>query len=391
MPTITLQHVTKRYEGSSGPSALGKVVTSGTRLLFDTDSADYIEQTRTTPEPTDRVYALDDLSLTVRDGETLSILGPSGCGKTTLLKVIAGLIMPDEGDVLYDGQSVHAIPPAERGIGMVFQSYALYPHLPSRDNIVFFDIIHKQPERIPERIHHIVNVMGIQVTHLLSRKPPTLSGGEQQRVAIARCLARDPEVFLFDEPLSNLDAKLRVETRVQIKRLLRHYRITSVYVTHDQTEAMVMGDRIAIMRDGKIDQIGTRQALYDTPKNAFVAQFFGTPSMNLFSGHVSGNTWQGSSFSVSPIRPALRDGQPLWIGIRAEHVQLVEGGIPATVELVEPVFPERKELLYLTIAGQRCLAAVPLDSSIKPNATVHIRFPAEHLYLFDKKTGVRIG
>ena len=385
MPTIVLRHIVKSF----GPmpeaeqNTLGRMINTGTRTL---DAQDLNQR-----EPVNRRNAINELSMTLRDGETLSVLGPSGCGKTTLLKIIAGLVKPDEGDVLYDGVPIDEIPMAERGIGMVFQSYALYPHLRARENIGFYDLIRNQPERIPERIHHIVGVMGVELRHLLSRKPPTLSGGEQQRVAMARCLAREPQVFLFDEPLSHLDAKLRIETRVQLKRLLQHYRITSVYVTHDQVEAIALANRIAIMRDGAIEQIGTYQSLYDAPRNAFVAQFFGTPPMNLFAGYVWNDTWEGRSFEITPIRPGLRQGQGIWVGIRPEHVELDDEGIPAQVDMIEPVLPQRRQLVYMEIQRQRFVASLDLNVTVKPRDILRVRFPAEHLYLFDKETEARIG
>ncbi|MBI5961004.1 MAG: ABC transporter ATP-binding protein [Chloroflexi bacterium] len=371
MPTIILRHVTKRYEG--------------TRRAPEKD------ETNKGSETVEQVYALNDLSLLIRNGETLGILGPSGCGKTTLLKIIAGVLPPDSGEVFYDNVSLKDIPAGERGIGMVFQNYALYPHMEAWLNIGFYDVIHKQPEKIPERIEHIVKVMGVDLKHLLSRKPPTLSGGEQQRVAVARCLARDPKVFLFDEPLSSLDARLRVETRLQLHRLLRHYQITSVYVTHDQTEAMALAHRIAIMRDGKIEQIGTVQALYETPVSAFVAQFFGTPPMNLFEGWIMQDHWEGRSFDVSPIRPGLTSGQGVWLGIRPEHVEIVESGIAAKVDFVEPILTQQRQLVYLKIGSQSCIAAAGLEHSFEIGQTIHLHFPTERLYLFDKKTDARIG
>ncbi len=371
MPTITLRHVSKVFPVRTDDAPLSSALSASAEALD--------------------VLALDDLSLTIRDGETLAVLGPSGCGKSTLLRVIAGLVPPDSGEVLYDGIPVRDIPMSERGIGMVFQNYALYPHLKTEDNIGFFDIVRRQPERIPERIRYIVDVMGIDVRHLLARKPPTLSGGEQQRVAIAHCLARDPKVFLFDEPLSNLDAKLRTETRVQLKRLLMHYKLTAVYVTHDQQEAIALADRIALMREGKIEQVGTYQALYNTPRSAFVAQFLGNPPMNLFLGRVTGQAWYGKGFSVEPVRPALQDGQRAWLGIRPEHVQLADLGIRARVEYVEPIFPERRQLVYLSLSGQSCVASVSLDVRVRAGDMLHVEFPGEDTYLFDYRTGNRIG
>ncbi|NDJ78357.1 MAG: ABC transporter ATP-binding protein [Chloroflexi bacterium] len=395
MTTITLQHVTKRYDSFVSQ---GNIITNvstrvarGMRMVFDRETARYFDETQAHHEPPDRENALDDLSLTIRTGETLAVLGPSGCGKTTLLKVIAGIMAPDEGKVLYDGSKIDDIPAMERGIGMVFQNYALYPHLIARDNIAFFDLIHKQPERIPERLHHVAEVMGVDIKYLLTRKPPTLSGGERQRVAVARCLARDPKVFLFDEPLSNLDAKRRIETRIQIKRLLLHYKITSVYVTHDQAEAISLADRIAIMRAGKIEQTGTYQALYEAPVNAFVAQFFGTPPMNLFSGHVDQDSWYGAGFSVQRIRPGLLDGQPVHLGIRPEHIELVDDGIPAKIEFIEPHHALRRQLLYAQVGRQRCTVEVPLQVPVEAGHTVFLRFPPDCLYLFDGASGQRIG
>ncbi len=395
MPTVVLQHITKQYteDDRRQPGSLSQVVTGGVRALFDKDNAyaDYMQQMRTPSEPLTRPNAVADLSLIIRDGETLSILGPSGCGKTTLLKIIAGLMQPDSGDVLYDSVPIKDIPAGERGIGMVFQNYALYPHMAARENIGFFDIIHKQPEKIPERIRHISEVMGVEVRSLLSRKPPTLSGGEQQRVAIARCLARDPKIFLFDEPLSNLDAKLRLDTRVQIKRLIRHYQITSIYVTHDQTEAISLADRIAIMRDGKLEQVGTFQALYETPVNAFVAQFFGPSPMNLFGGHIAGDTWEGKGFHVHKVRPGLKNGQAVLLGIRPEHMILSNDGIPAKIDHVESILPQHRQIAYLLINSQPCTLSAPLEHPLKRGETIFLQFPIESVYLFDQQTGARIG
>ncbi len=389
MPTIVLRHITKRYGDGDldDTNGLEKFITTSSRT-FDHRSA----QKEDLSDPATRTNAINDLSLTIRDGETLGIIGPSGCGKTTLLKIIAGLLKPSEGEILYDGTPLSSIPMTGRGIGMVFQTYALYPHMQAWENIGFYDIIHKQPEKIPERIRHIVRIMGVELQHLLSRKPPTLSGGEQQRVAVARCLARDPKLFLFDEPLSNLDAKLRVETRAQINRLLRHYKITAVYVTHDQTEAIALSDRIAIMRAGKIEQIGTFRTLYDTPVNAFVAQFFGTPPMNLFVGHIWQDAWEGRGFTVRPIRPGLRQGQAVWLGIRPEHISIIPNeGIPATVDFTEPLLTHRRQLIYANIAGQTCVVSADLEDLVERGTTIHLDFGTQNLYLFDKNTGARIG
>jgi ABC-type sugar transport system ATPase subunit len=387
MTTIILRHVTKRYRigETHDMSAFDRIFVSSGRRHEAPDAP---------PEPPSRTNAVDELSLTIRSGETLGIIGPSGCGKTTLLKLIAGLIKPDSGEILYDSVPIQDVPMTERGIGMVFQNYALYPHMPAYDNIGFYDLIRKQPEKIPERIQNIVEVMGVDIKHLLGRKPPTLSGGEQQRIAVARCLARDPKIFLFDEPLSNLDAQLRTETRAQLHRLLKHYEITSVYVTHDQTEAIALADRIALMRNGKIEQIGSFHALYDTPRNAFVAEFFGTPPMNLFKGYIWGDVWEGRGFTVGPVRPGLQQGQAIWIGIRPEHIQLAptaESGIPAQIDIVEPLLTQSRQLIYTEIKGQRCIVSVPLNIPAQRGETLMLQFPSDNLYFFDHKSGLRIG
>jgi multiple sugar transport system ATP-binding protein len=391
MPTIVLRHVTLRGDPQhSDQAAVRQTAAVGTSEEVITL---HTAPMHTRSEQAERENIIDDLSLTIRNGETLSILGPSGCGKTTLLKVIAGLIKPDSGEILYDSKPIHETPMAERGIGMVFQTYALYPHLEARDNIGFYDLIRKQPEKIPERIRNIVAIMGVEIEHLLSRKPPTLSGGEQQRIAIARCLARDPQLFLFDEPLSNLDAKLRVETRVQLKRLLRHYSITSVYVTHDQTEAIALAHRIAIMSAGKIVQSGSYHALYNTPTNAFIAQFFGSPAMNLFPGRAYQGTWRGKAFAIGPIRSDLTPGKAVLLGVRPEHISLAEPdtGIPADVELVEPIFTQQRQLVYMRIAGQRCTASIPVTTEIRPHSRIYVDIAPQNVHLFDQQTGTRIG
>ncbi len=390
MPTIALRNITKRF-GPRAESTLKDLVRGSTRFFDSEKKLDYLESHRARPEPPDRDYALYQLSLAIRNGETLSLVGPSGCGKTTLLKVIAGLVDPDEGEILYDNVPLQQIPRAERGIGMVFQTYALYPHLDAYTNIGFFDLIRRQPEKIPERIRHISTIMGVDIQHLLSRKPPTLSGGEQQRVAVARCLARDPKLFLFDEPLSNLDAKLRTQTRVQIKRLLRHYGITAVYVTHDQVEAVALADRIAVMRAGHIEQVGTYPEVYRAPVNVFVAEFLGNPSMNLFLGRACEDCWEGKGFVVRPIRRGLRVGQGVWLGIRPEDVIVGEVGVQAQIELIEPIITDQIQLVYLQIAGESCVARVPIDQKLEIGTSVHVQFPVDKIALFDRETEIRIS
>src|SRR5436190_9716660 len=248
-------------------------------------------------EDSGRVRALDGVTLDILDGEAMAVLGPSGCGKSTLLRVIAGLESVDAGSVLFDGEDVTQVPAQRRGVGMVFQSYALYPHMDSRRNLGFFFKMHRRQEEAPERVAGVCEIMGAGFRDLLNRRPNELSGGQQQRVAIGRCVIREPRVFLFDEPLSNLDAKLRAHTRVAIKRLIRRFGITSVYVTHDQTEAIAIADRIAVMRAGRVEQVGRFRDLYDTPANTFVAGFLGTPPMSLLDGVIDGS---GEHVAIAP-------------------------------------------------------------------------------------------
>ncbi len=334
------------------------------------------------------LHALRDVSLTVRPGETLGVLGPSGCGKTTLLRVIAGLEIPTSGEILYDNVNLKDIPMVERGIGMVFQSYALYPHLPSVDNIGFFLRLRKREQEIPERVLEISEVMKIDLKPLLSRRPPTLSGGERQRVAIARCLARDPRVFLFDEPFSNLDAKVRASARVELRRLLQRYNVTSVYVTHDQTEAIALSHRIAILNNGQLVQIGTFQHLYETPKNVFVAGFLGSPPMNLFPGNVRGGKWIGKAFDWGPVRADISDGTSVVLGIRPEHLLPVTGGgIAATVQLVEPLYAERAQIIHARLGPHNLAIRLSQDTSIQRGETLSLAFTAERVHLFDGQTG----
>src|SRR3954452_16785464 len=224
--------------------------------------------------------ALNDVSLHVEDGETISIVGSSGCGKSTLLKVIAGLEFPSNGKVLYNDIDVTNAAPQDRGVGMVFQDYALYPTMKGKGNLSYYFQVHDRTEAEAEqRTKEVAQIMGVGFDLLMGRVPTTLSGGEQQRVAIGRCIVRDPSLFLMDEPISNLDAKLRESTRIELKKLLRKFAITTLYVTHDQQEAIFMGDRIAVMRGGRIEQVGTFDELYSTPANLFVATFIGAPPM----------------------------------------------------------------------------------------------------------------
>ncbi len=341
-----------------------------------------------------RVRALDGCSLEVADGETVAIVGPSGCGKSTLLRVVAGLIHPEQGHVYYDGVDMAEVPPKDRGIGMVFQNYALYPHWESRENLGFFFRLRKREREIPERVRITAEIMGIGFERLLARKPPTLSGGEQQRVAIARCIVRDPRLFLFDEPLSNLDAKLRSQTRIEIKRLLHRFAITALYVTHDQTEAIALGDRIAVMRQGRVSQVGTYADLYARPANAYVAGFLGSPPMNLFQAQVQGGELRAGPLTMPLPAPwqHLDEGQVVLAGVRPEHWQHApHSSFRPEVEVVEPIFSQRVQYVYFMLLGTRLMAQVPDDIRIRPGDALPLEVRSDALHLFDPKTEARLA
>ncbi len=341
------------------------------------------------------VQAVDDLSLKISSGEVVAVVGPSGCGKSTLLRLIAGLIEPDSGQVLYDNVPLDDIPLAQRGVGMVFQEGALAPHWESEKSIGFFYHLRHREQEVPPRVSEISRITGFGLEKLLDRKPGQLSGGEKQRVSIARALTRDPRVFLFDEPFSNLDAKLRSQARIELKRLLDAFPVTSVYVTHDQIEAVALAKRVAVMRAGKIEQIGGYQTLYHNPANLFVATFIGTPPINLFEGHVLDHHWQGTHFGGFPIRGDLTNDKRVILGIRSEYIKLVsdaaDGAVPGEVISVTPFYAERFQLIEVTAEKERWLVSAPPDMQVKVGETVWSAFNPENIFYFDPKTGQRIG
>ena len=365
------------------------------------------------PEEPDRVRALDHVDLTVPDGQTMAILGPSGCGKSTLLRVVSGLESDYRGSLFYDHQNMEDVAPKDRFIGMVFQNYALYPHFEGHGNLSFFFRMHKAPDaETEERIRITSEIMGIGFRALLQRKPGTLSGGQQQRLAIARAIVRRPRVFLFDEPLSNLDAKLRSQTRVEIKRLLRRFSITALYVTHDQTEAMALGDQVAVMRAGQIEQVGPFNDVRLRPANTFVAGFLGVPPMNLLHNVEvrEGGLDAGHGLGLSPAPSqlaALKSGDALTVGIRAESVQVAadDGGVapdargkqPAqsniwhgTVESVEPDYGRQIQLIYFQSGGHRLVGQADARARIARGEQVLAQLDDTELQLFDGESGERI-
>lgn len=348
------------------------------------------------------VTALDHVNLTIPNGRTFVIVGPSGCGKSTLLRAVAGLAKEYTGEILYDGEDVRSIEVKDRYIGMVFQNYALYPNFNSEGNLAFFFKMHEIPdEETQERIRYTSELMGIGFKELLPRRPTTLSGGEKQRVAIARAIVRAPRLLLLDEPLSNLDAKLRVQTRTEIKRLLRRFSITSLYVTHDQVEAIALADEIVVMHQGKIEQVGTYGQLMENPANVFVAGFLGLPPMSLLSGgFISGNKLVLDDFLVSLPKhmfSRLENNQPVTLGMRPEAVTIsaestlaMENGLPAEVESFESDYVHRTQTVHLRTGHWRYAALCPLDLNFRIGQRVHAQLDPAQLYFFDANSGLRL-
>jgi multiple sugar transport system ATP-binding protein len=329
---------------------------------------------------------LHGIDLEIRDQEFVVLVGPSGCGKSTLLRMIAGLEEVTAGDILIGERVVNDVPAKSRDIAMVFQSYALYPHMTVYENMSFSLRLRKQPRDVIDRkVREAADILNLGP--YLERSPRQLSGGQRQRVAMGRALVRDAQVFLFDEPLSNLDAKLRVVMRTEIKALHQRLHTTSIYVTHDQIEAMTMADRIVVMNAGRIEQIGTPLELYDTPATLFVADFIGSPSMNVLKGTLRGGAVALENGSSIPVQ-AAGEGKPVLLGIRPEHAEIVEGGgVPLTVEVVEPtgasiqVYARLGESLFCIVFSER--------RELRPGDEIHARFPPDRIHLFDPDTGRR--
>ncbi len=367
--------------------------------------------------------ALAGVTLTIPDGQTMVIVGPSGCGKSTLLRTVAGLEEETSGQILYDGQPMANVPAGERHIGMVFQNYALYPHFAGQGNLAFFFRLRKATDaETEERIRITSEIMGFGFRQLLARKPGTLSGGQQQRLAIGRAIVRNPKLFLFDEPLSNLDAKLRTQTRIEIKRLLQRFGITAIYVTHDQTEAMALSDQVAVMRAGRVEQVGPFQSLLHRPINQFVAGFLGPTPMNLLTGGEvnAGHVALGDQMIALPTRlqNRLSPGERLTIGVRPEQVHAVEAGsdlatngpenahaearvergeattrfirYQGIAEIVEPDFGQQRQLIHLRTMGNsphQLVAQASLAQQLFASHPVEVAFHPSQCYFFDGQSG----
>src|SRR5271165_3378799 len=336
---------------------------------------------------------LHGVSVEIDDGAFVILVGPSGCGKSTLLRMIAGLENISDGEIAIGGRVVNDVAPKERDIAMVFQNYALYPHMTVRDNMAFALSLAKVPKgMIEQQVARAAQILGL--TPYLNRYPRQLSGGQRQRVAMGRAIVRDPQVFLFDEPLSNLDAKLRVAMRTEIKELHQRLRTTTVYVTHDQIEAMTMADKIVVMHDGIVEQIGTPLELYDRPDNQFVAGFIGSPAMNFLKGKFKSNgsaSFEGPKGIKLPLKsaPANSNGQPVVYGVRPEHFTIADDGADAEIIVVEPTGSETQ--VYAKLGGEQVVAVFRERHQFNPGDRVKLKPDPSLVHLFDDATGKRLN
>ena len=344
----------------------------------------------------DDTAVIHGVSIDIEDGEFLVLVGPSGCGKSTLLRMIAGLEDVNDGEIAIGDKVVNHMAPKTRDVAMVFQNYALYPHMTVRQNMGFSLRLRKADKKlIRERVDSAAQILGL--TDLLNRLPRQLSGGERQRVAMGRAIVRDPQVFLFDEPLSNLDAKLRVQMRTEIKALHQRLRTTSIYVTHDQVEAMTMAERIVVMNLGRVEQVGRPLDLYDRPANLFVAGFIGSPAMNLIeAAGAAGSATPAAAADDGTALPLPADirvgeGQPLIYGVRPEDLALATNGtgVEATVSVVEPT--GSSTLVFCQMAGQEICAEFQERHDFDPGEPIRLMPRLETLHLFDRGSGQRLN
>jgi multiple sugar transport system ATP-binding protein len=336
-------------------------------------------------------HVIRGVDIAIADGEFCVLVGPSGCGKSTLLRMIAGLEEISEGEIAIGETVVNRVPPKERDIAMVFQNYALYPHMTVRDNMSFALMLAKQPKmEIDARVKKAADILGL--APYLDRYPRQLSGGQRQRVAMGRAIVRDPQVFLFDEPLSNLDAKLRVQMRTEIKELHQRLKTTSIYVTHDQIEAMTMADKIVVMRDGVVEQTGDPLTLYDRPANTFVAGFIGSPAMNLIPGVVgaAGRVAFGDAATLPLPSGARADaGREVLYGVRPEHCALGSTGLPVEVIVVEPTGADTQ--LYCRFDRQDVTATIKDRTDCRPGDRIHLAPDLARSHVFDAASGLRLA
>ena len=337
-------------------------------------------------------HVIHGVNISINDGEFVVLVGPSGCGKSTLLRMIAGLENISGGEIRIGERVVNHVPPKERDIAMVFQNYALYPHMTVADNMAFSLKLRGAPKsEIETRVNRAAEILGL--IPLLARYPRQLSGGQRQRVAMGRAIVRDPQVFLFDEPLSNLDAKLRVQMRTEIKELHQRLKTTTVYVTHDQIEAMTMADKIVVMHDGIVEQIGTPLALYDKPDNLFVAGFIGSPAMNVLNGTLKVNgkaEFSGPGGVKLPVAdaPSGSDGRQVIYGVRPEHFVIADDGAETEIQVVEPTGSEIQ--VVAKMGGQDIVAVFRERHQFKPGEKIRLKPDPKLVHLFDASTGKRL-
>ncbi|MDE2397883.1 MAG: sn-glycerol-3-phosphate ABC transporter ATP-binding protein UgpC [Burkholderiales bacterium] len=336
------------------------------------------------------VKIIHGIEFQIQDGEFVVLVGPSGCGKSTLLRMLAGLEDITGGQIMIDGKVVNDLESKDRDIAMVFQSYALYPHMTVGANMGFsLRLRNADPKVLQERVANAARILNLDA--LLDRYPRELSGGQRQRVAMGRAIVRDPKVFLFDEPLSNLDAKLRVAMRAEIKALHQRLKTTTVYVTHDQIEAMTMADRIVVMHDGIVEQIGTPLELFDRPGNLFVAQFIGSPAMNVFAGTLRGAAVEalGSSWPVALGNGRGAEARAVQYGIRPSDIELGVSGIAARVVVVEPTGAETE--LLVQVGDRQLVIVIHGRTEAQPDDTVYLQVEASKAHVFDAGTGQRLS
>jgi len=335
---------------------------------------------------------LHGVTIPIEDGAFVVLVGPSGCGKSTLLRMLAGLENITSGTISIGERIVNNVQPKERDVAMVFQNYALYPHMTVADNMGFsLKLRRESADEITKRVKRAAEILAL--TPLLERYPRQLSGGQRQRVAMGRAIVRDPQVFLFDEPLSNLDAKLRVAMRTEIKELHQRLKTTTVYVTHDQIEAMTMADKIVVMHDGIVEQIGSPLQLYDKPDNQFVAGFIGSPAMNFLKGTVRSNGaagFEGPNRITLPLQtaPTASDGQPALYGIRPEHLTIADDGAEAEIIVVEPTGSETQ--VFAKLGGEQVIAVLRERHQFSPGEKIRLKPNPSHVHLFDEATGKRL-
>lgn len=346
--------------------------------------------------------AVSDFNLDIQNEEFIVFVGPSGCGKSTTLRMIAGLEEITQGDFYIDAKRMNDVQPKDRDIAMVFQNYALYPHMTVYENMAFGLKLRKfKKDDIKKRVNDAAAILGLE--EFLDRKPKALSGGQRQRVALGRAIVRDAKVFLMDEPLSNLDAKLRVQMRAEIAKLHHRLKTTTIYVTHDQTEAMTMATRIVIMKDGLIQQVGSPKEVYDFPDNRFVGGFIGSPAMNFFDGHLENGMFKLGEKAVDILPEQLAfledqgyEGKDITLGIRPEHIHVNDedlSNLPvsefdATITVSELTGAET--IIYAVYAGQEFVARVEADTAIEPGHTARLAFDMSHVHFFDAESGTRI-